>query len=154
MKVTTDNMTIDNNITTYKCPVNGDGTVLLLPSQVKKYLGSYIKHKITNFGILLSKGYLIDVLSEENINNIEWLLVIYNKKYYYTPKEYIDTSKIINIDLNINKIPDLNKSNKIRVALSKTKAMTTEKIERTTLYELNNLNLDEEEPETKKVMKP
>lgn len=137
MKITTDNIMVDNNITTYKCPVIGNGTVLLLPSQVKKYLGSYIKHKLTNFGILLSKGYLLDIVSEEDINNSKWLLVIYNKKYYYTPKEYIDTSKIINIDLNINKIPDLNISNKMRAVTLKTKHVTAESINRETLYNLD-----------------
>ena len=102
MKITTDNMSVDNNINTYKCPVICDGTVLLLPSQVKKYLGSYNKHKLIGFGILLPKDSTVNVISEEIITGNKWLLVVYNNKYYYTPKEYVDTSKIITNNLSIN----------------------------------------------------
>ena len=102
MKITTDNMSVDSSINTYKCPVIGEGTVLLLPSQVKKYLGSYSKHKLISFGILLPKNTIVNIISEEVINGNKWLLVVYNNTYYYTPKEYIDCSKIVDINLNIN----------------------------------------------------
>lgn len=97
MIISTDNVKIEQNISTYKCPIINEGTVLLFPSQVKKYLGSYLKHKIVGMGIILPKGYILDVVTEETIDNIKWSLIIYNGRYYYTPSEYIDTKSIIKI---------------------------------------------------------
>ena len=95
MLIAIDNLGVDKNIETIKCPVSGDGTVLLLPSQVKKYLGSFILHKNMNVGIILPGNYILDIISEEIIDNEKWLLVSYNNTYYYTPSKYVDTDKLV-----------------------------------------------------------
>lgn len=98
MIISSDNTKIDSNITTYKCPVINDGTVLLLPSQVNKYLGSTIRHKIVGLGIIINSGVILDIVSEESIDNRNWLLVIYNNRYYYTPSENVDFNKSIKVE--------------------------------------------------------
>lgn len=108
MIISSDNTVVNNKVTTYKCPVIGDGTVLLQPSKVKKYLGSYTKHKIMNFGILIPKNYILDIVNKETIDGVKWLLVNYKGYYYYTPAEYVDFNKIeINLSsLNTNIKPE------------------------------------------------
>jgi len=101
MIISSDTQIVNKNITTYKCPVIGDGTVLLSPSKVNKYLGSYIKHKIVNFGILIPKNYILDIICKDTIDNKKWLLVIYKNNYFYTPEEYVNTNNLITDQTNL-----------------------------------------------------
>ena len=142
MKITTDNVSVDNSINTYKCPVINDGTVLLKPSQIKKYLGSYIKHKITGFGILLPKGFILDIVSTDIIDGNDWLVVSYNNTYYYTPKEYVDTSKIININTNIDSFSTKNNTQKSVLGINQKIAMAGSTNSKT-LYSANNCKIAE-----------
>lgn len=93
MKITTDNLKVDPNEILYSCPATKDGAVLLKPSEVNKYLGSVIKHKILNIGIILSFNTMINIIEREVINNANWYLVSYNNMYYYVPESCIDISK-------------------------------------------------------------
>lgn len=103
MIITADNQHVENNIPTYKCPVKGEGTVILPPSKVNKYLGSYLRYKIIGRDILVPTGTILDIIEKEKINSKDWLLIKYNECYYYTPAEYIDTSNLINITNPIKK---------------------------------------------------
>ena len=94
MRISTNNIPVNTAETTKKYPVKDTGTVLLLPTQVNKYLGSYIKHKMIGMGIFLNPGYIINVVESEKIGDIYWLLVIYNNRYYYTPMEYVDVNTV------------------------------------------------------------
>lgn len=132
MIISTDNTVVNENVTTHKCSVINEGTVLLLPSQVKKYLGSYTRHKIMNTGLLFIKGTILDAVSEETIDNRKWSLVVYRNKYYYTPSEYIDTSNISEIIVPDLEVPN-KKINKSVLQTSKASNQSSE-YERTKLY--------------------
>ena len=83
MIISNDNEVVLSTSNTYKCISKNEGTVLLRPSQVKKYPGSIIKCKIINIGIIIPPNISLNMFDEEIIDGIEWCIIIYNNKYYY-----------------------------------------------------------------------
>lgn len=142
LKISTDNMIIKDDVTTYKCPVMGDGTVILPPSKVSKYLGSYIKHKIMNIGILVPARYIVNVISEEVIDNRKWLLINYNNMYYYTPKEYVDCTKVVTINSEVINTSDNSiakmRLNNPNIIAADSKVANASDTQRETLYTASN----------------
>jgi hypothetical protein len=113
MIITADNVEVPSGLKYSKCSVIND-TIILKPSEVGKYFGSIEKHSTYKLGTIQSGGS-VNVIKIEKIGSDEWCLIReipFGQKnpdpsdttwkpkayFYYTPKNYIDTSTYI--DLN------------------------------------------------------
>ena len=92
MYINSDNRKVSSDIKSVSCKVP-NRTIILKPSEVRKYLGSIEKHEMVKKIGKIQTGGTVNVIKIENddINtNIKWCLIDYNGCYFYTPANYID----------------------------------------------------------------
>lgn len=98
MKITMNNQAVPLETKYTECNVIGS-TVIMNPVDVKKYLGSIELQKSTGIGIIKNGGTVnVVAIEHDDYTKCDWCLISYNQIYYYTPKEYIDTSNFVEVE--------------------------------------------------------